>query len=144
MLCFVLLFVVLCQELSIWAYPTSAGIFEDSIVCCIKENPEPVVFSICCQGVRPELELDRKQLHFEKLLLHRLGSPRAAQPPAKPDLASWASSYFAVSHLTQGLAVCLHFLWSSLGLLRMTAEVITPVALHNTPTSITHCPAMRA
>uniref|UniRef100_A0A7M4E0K5 HYDIN axonemal central pair apparatus protein n=1 Tax=Crocodylus porosus TaxID=8502 RepID=A0A7M4E0K5_CROPO len=66
------------QELSIWAYPTSAGIFEDSIVCCIKENPEPVVFSICCQGVRPELELDRKQLHFEKLLLHRLGSSRAA------------------------------------------------------------------
>ncbi|XP_044289866.1 hydrocephalus-inducing protein homolog [Varanus komodoensis] len=59
------------QVLTVWAYPTASGIFEDSIVCCIKENPEPVVFRICCQGVRPELDLDRRQLHFEKLLLHR-------------------------------------------------------------------------
>ncbi|XP_042303381.1 LOW QUALITY PROTEIN: hydrocephalus-inducing protein homolog [Sceloporus undulatus] len=59
------------QLLTVWAYPTASGIFEDSIVCCIKENPEPVTFRICCQGVRPELELDRRQLHFEKLLLHR-------------------------------------------------------------------------
>ncbi|KAJ7312066.1 hypothetical protein JRQ81_006401 [Phrynocephalus forsythii] len=59
------------QVLTVWAYPTASGIFEDSIVCCIKENPEPVTFRICCQGVRPELELDRRQLHFEKLLLHR-------------------------------------------------------------------------
>ncbi|MEE6500185.1 hypothetical protein FKM82_003696, partial [Ascaphus truei] len=59
------------QELSIWAYPTSPGLFEDNIVCCIKDNPEPVIFHICCRGVRPELELDRKQVHFDKLLLHR-------------------------------------------------------------------------
>ncbi|XP_025031662.1 hydrocephalus-inducing protein-like, partial [Python bivittatus] len=59
------------QVLTVWAYPTASGLFEDSIVCCIKENPEPVTFRICCQGVRPELELDRRQLHFEKLLLHR-------------------------------------------------------------------------
>ncbi|XP_069822484.1 hydrocephalus-inducing protein homolog isoform X3 [Dendropsophus ebraccatus] len=59
------------RELSIWAYPTAPGAFEDNIVCCIKDNPEPVVFHICCRGVRPELELDRKQVHFEKMLLHR-------------------------------------------------------------------------
>ncbi|KAG8143780.1 hypothetical protein E2320_000954, partial [Naja naja] len=59
------------QVLTVWAYPTAAGVFEDSIVCCVKENPEPVTFRICCQGVRPEVELDRRQLHFEKLLLHR-------------------------------------------------------------------------
>ncbi|KAM3920677.1 hydrocephalus-inducing protein homolog [Leptodactylus fuscus] len=59
------------QELSIWAYPTTPGVFEDNIVCCIKDNPEPVIFHVCCRGVRPELELDRKQVHFEKILLHR-------------------------------------------------------------------------
>ncbi|XP_053127193.1 hydrocephalus-inducing protein homolog isoform X2 [Hemicordylus capensis] len=59
------------QDLTVWAYPTASGIFEDNIVCCIKDNPEPAVFQICCQGVRPELELDRRLLHFEKLLLHR-------------------------------------------------------------------------
>uniref|UniRef100_G3VZI4 HYDIN axonemal central pair apparatus protein n=1 Tax=Sarcophilus harrisii TaxID=9305 RepID=G3VZI4_SARHA len=59
------------QILSVWAYPTSVGVFDDTIICCIKENPEPVIFKITCQGIRPELELDHKQLHFEKLLLHR-------------------------------------------------------------------------
>ncbi|XP_073420455.1 hydrocephalus-inducing protein-like [Dendrobates tinctorius] len=59
------------QELSLWAYPTAPGVFDDNIVCCIKDNPEPVIFHVCCRGVRPELELDRKQVHFEKMLLHR-------------------------------------------------------------------------
>ncbi|KAM6946364.1 hydrocephalus-inducing protein homolog [Aplochiton taeniatus] len=59
------------QELVVWAYPTSPGRAEDCVVCCIKENPEPVLFRLGCRGVRPELELDRKQLHFDKILLHR-------------------------------------------------------------------------
>ncbi|KAG2470210.1 HYDIN protein, partial [Polypterus senegalus] len=59
------------QMLTIWAYPTSPGLFEDAVVFCIKENPEPLLFKISCLGIRPELELDRKQLHFDKILLHR-------------------------------------------------------------------------
>nr|XP_023493063.1 hydrocephalus-inducing protein homolog isoform X2 [Equus caballus] len=59
------------QMLSVWAYPTAVGVFEDSIVCCIKDNPEPAIFRLSCQGVRPELELDPRQLHFDRLLLHR-------------------------------------------------------------------------
>uniref|UniRef100_A0A8C3KHX2 HYDIN axonemal central pair apparatus protein n=1 Tax=Calidris pygmaea TaxID=425635 RepID=A0A8C3KHX2_9CHAR len=59
------------QELSIWAYPTSAGLVEDNLICCIKENPEPVVFPLCCQGVQVELGVSPKQVHFDRLLLHR-------------------------------------------------------------------------
>ncbi|XP_074055255.1 hydrocephalus-inducing protein homolog isoform X3 [Macrotis lagotis] len=59
------------QVLSVWAYPTAVGVFDDNIICCIKENPEPAIFRITCQGIRPEVELDHKQLHFERLLLHR-------------------------------------------------------------------------
>ncbi|XP_076989079.1 hydrocephalus-inducing protein homolog isoform X4 [Tamandua tetradactyla] len=59
------------QMLNVWAYPTAVGTFEDNIVCCIKENPEPAIFKLSCQGVRPELELDHRQLHFDRLLLHR-------------------------------------------------------------------------
>ncbi|NWW42685.1 HYDIN protein, partial [Pedionomus torquatus] len=62
------------QELSIWAYPTSAGLIEDNLVCCIKENPEPVVFHLCCQGVQVELGVSPKQMHFDRLLLHRRDS----------------------------------------------------------------------
>uniref|UniRef100_A0A8C3T1C3 HYDIN axonemal central pair apparatus protein n=1 Tax=Chelydra serpentina TaxID=8475 RepID=A0A8C3T1C3_CHESE len=80
------------QELSIWAYPTAPGIFDDNIICCIKENPEPVVFRICCQGVRPELELDRKQLHFEKLLLHRKDTKMLFLRNTSPMPVAWRLS----------------------------------------------------
>lgn len=59
------------QEVTIWAYPTSPGKFDDHLVCCIRENPEPVLFKVSCYGVRADLELDRKQLHFDKMILHR-------------------------------------------------------------------------
>ncbi|XP_056138426.1 hydrocephalus-inducing protein homolog [Lampris incognitus] len=59
------------QELTVWAYPTSLGHFEDCVVCCIKDNPEPVIIRLSCLGVRPELELDHKQLHFNKIIVHR-------------------------------------------------------------------------
>nr|XP_032813560.1 hydrocephalus-inducing protein homolog isoform X3 [Petromyzon marinus] len=59
------------QTLTLWAYPTSPGCFEDVLVCCVHENPEPAMFRVRCHGMRPELELERKQLHFDKLLLHR-------------------------------------------------------------------------
>lgn len=59
------------QELSVWAYPKNPGVYEDALVCCIKENPEPIIFKLLTYGVRPELELDKKVLHFDKVLLHR-------------------------------------------------------------------------
>jgi len=59
------------QDLTVWSYPKSAGVFDDAVVCCVKDNPEPVVFKLRCCGVRPEIELDKKALHFDKVLLHR-------------------------------------------------------------------------
>lgn len=47
------------------------GHYEDTLVCCIKENPEPVLFKVSVDGVRPELELDRKIVPFDRVLLHR-------------------------------------------------------------------------
>ena len=60
-----------CRKLTIWAYPKTVKAYEDALVCCIKENPEPVVFKLSCHGVRPELEPDKKHLFFDKVLLHR-------------------------------------------------------------------------
>lgn len=59
------------QELSVWAYPKTPTPFLDAVVCCVKENPEPITFKVMCTGVRPELELDKKQLQFDRVLLHR-------------------------------------------------------------------------
>ena len=47
------------------------GTIKDSLVCCVKNNPDPVVFNISCDGVEPELKIDKKVLEFKKVLLHR-------------------------------------------------------------------------
>ncbi|XP_068876459.1 hydrocephalus-inducing protein homolog [Aphelocoma coerulescens] len=62
------------QELTIWAYPTSAGFLEDKLICCIEKNPNPVVFSLCCHGVLVKLEVIPQELSFDKLLLHSTAS----------------------------------------------------------------------
>ncbi|ORY39534.1 hypothetical protein BCR33DRAFT_853320, partial [Rhizoclosmatium globosum] len=59
------------QALSIWAYPRSANHFEDTLIFCVKDNPEPYCYKISCIGVKPELEIDKRQLSFDKLLLGR-------------------------------------------------------------------------
>ncbi|NXJ80823.1 HYDIN protein, partial [Trogon melanurus] len=80
------------QELSLWAYPTSAGLVEDNLVCCIEENPEPVVFHLCCQGVQVELGVSPKQLHFNKLLLHRRDSRTLVLHNSTPLPIAWRLS----------------------------------------------------
>ena len=54
-----------------WAYPQKSKSFRDAVVCCVKHNPEPVVLPISCTGVEPEIRIDKKQLDFKKVLLHR-------------------------------------------------------------------------
>ncbi|NXS93719.1 HYDIN protein, partial [Jacana jacana] len=80
------------QELSIWAYPTSAGLREDNLICCIKENPEPVVFHLCCQGVQVELGVSPKQVHFGRLLLHRTDSKTLLLQNRTPLPMAWRLS----------------------------------------------------
>ncbi|ESO12293.1 hypothetical protein HELRODRAFT_62889 [Helobdella robusta] len=60
------------KELFLWAYPKANGLIEDTLVCCVKDNPQPVLFKISCEGVTPELVVN-KELLFDKVLLHRRG-----------------------------------------------------------------------
>ncbi|KAJ3115022.1 hypothetical protein HDU96_001327 [Phlyctochytrium bullatum] len=59
------------QPFQLWAYPRSANYFEDLLIICVKDNPEPYCFKISCVGVKPELEIDKRQLSFDKMLLGR-------------------------------------------------------------------------
>ncbi|KAJ3036631.1 hypothetical protein HDV00_002527 [Rhizophlyctis rosea] len=59
------------QTLSIWAYPRNHNHCEDAVVVCVKDNPEPYLFKISCIGVKPEVEIDKKVLIFDKMLLGR-------------------------------------------------------------------------
>ncbi|KAM6294461.1 hydrocephalus-inducing protein homolog [Aegotheles albertisi] len=80
------------QELRIWAYPTSSGLLEDNLVCCIEENPEPVTFPLCCQGVHVALGVSPKQVHFSKLLLHRRDSETLVLHNSSPLPMAWRLS----------------------------------------------------
>lgn len=62
------------STLTVFAYPKTPGQFEETIICCIKDNPEPLVLRVTCAGAKPELELDKKIVQFEKLLLGRSDS----------------------------------------------------------------------
>ncbi|CAG5958443.1 unnamed protein product [Menidia menidia] len=73
------------KELTVWAYPTKQGQIKDCIVCHIRDNPEPVIIKLSCWGVRPELELDNKHLHFGRILLH---SPLSLIPLHRRDSRS--------------------------------------------------------
>jgi hydrocephalus-inducing protein len=57
--------------LKIFAAPKEAKTYHDSIICCIKENPEPILFRVSCSGQKPELQLDKKEFYFKQVLLHR-------------------------------------------------------------------------
>ena len=59
------------QTLSIWAYPKSANKFEDILLCCLKHNPDPIAFKLCCYGAEPDLKVDKKVLEFKKVILRR-------------------------------------------------------------------------
>ena len=42
-------------------------------MCCVRENPKPIRFNVARYGVRrPEIALNRKQLHSEKVGLVKI------------------------------------------------------------------------
>jgi hypothetical protein len=59
------------QTVNVAAFPKIATYFEDTFIISILDNPEPFLFKISCIGVKPELEIDRKTLAFDRLLLGR-------------------------------------------------------------------------
>lgn len=60
--------------MKIYATPKESKQYIDTLVCCVKENPEPITFKISCFGQKPELVLDKKEFNFKQVLLHRKDS----------------------------------------------------------------------
>lgn len=48
------------QNIYIWAYPRAINHFEDTFIICIKDNPEPFTFKLACNGVKPDIDMDKK------------------------------------------------------------------------------------
>lgn len=54
-----------------WAYPTKVGQMKDSIIISVQDSSEPFSIDVSCWGVRPELKLESKHFHFDRIILHR-------------------------------------------------------------------------
>lgn len=55
------------HTLNMWAFPKTVNNFDDMIVCCILDNPEPIFINVSCIGTKLELEFDKKQMNFDKI-----------------------------------------------------------------------------
>ena len=54
--------------LNLWAFPKLAGAIEDMLIICTAGNPEPLSFAVSCVGTKVELEVDKKQITFDRVI----------------------------------------------------------------------------
>lgn len=59
------------QNLTVWCFPDEAKVYKDKIVCLIKDNPNPAVFSVMCTGSKPIVKVDNPVVQFDRLLLNK-------------------------------------------------------------------------
>ena len=59
------------QEVTVWAYPKQPGAYTDTLLMNVANNPEEFQIEFQCTGIKPEIQIDRKVMQFEKVLLHR-------------------------------------------------------------------------
>ncbi|GLE01730.1 hypothetical protein PINS_up010564 [Pythium insidiosum] len=45
------------KDVRVWASPFREGLHEDALICCVSDNPDPVVFALSCYGCTPTLAL---------------------------------------------------------------------------------------
>ena len=80
------------QDLSVYAFPTENGLFEEAVVCSIEGNPNPVVFPMTCLGDKPLLEIDglsEDSINFGRLLLGQRDTKTLVLRNTSNLLAKW-------------------------------------------------------
>mmetsp|Transcript_4036 Transcript_4036/g.9628 ORF Transcript_4036/g.9628 Transcript_4036/m.9628 type:complete len:4944 (+) Transcript_4036:104-14935(+) len=91
------------QELVVYALPEEAGVHEESLICCIKDNPQPTIINLHCTGCKPEVEVDVTEIEFERLLVKRRDNKAVTLRNTSQLPAKW--SLLGVSDLGPELTV---------------------------------------
>jgi hypothetical protein len=99
------------KELTVFAYPEQARLYKDEIVCLLKDNPNPTIFSIQALGAEPGVEVDQEVVAFDRLLLGKKLTKTLTLKNVCPIPANWQlggvtalQSEFSVSHTAGTLA----------------------------------------
>ena len=59
------------HRISVLAFPKSNNTYTETLFVCVKDNPEPISFKMTCCGVKPDIEIDKKIISFDKVLIGR-------------------------------------------------------------------------
>lgn len=101
------------KHLTVFAFPDQARLFKDEIVCLLKDNPNPTIFSIQALGAEPVVEVDQDVVAFDRLLLGKKLTKTLALKNVCPIPTNWKLSgvdalpeEFAVSHTSGTLKPC--------------------------------------
>lgn len=54
---------------NLYALPRAVQIYEDKLIICVDGNPLPTVYDVRITGAKPVLEIDRKHINFDRVLL---------------------------------------------------------------------------
>lgn len=68
-------------EVRVWAFPTEARVYKDTLIACLTDNPRPVLFPVSCSGAAPLMMLEGpwdKILSTEQAALGELGGPEVS------------------------------------------------------------------
>lgn len=57
------------KEISVFAFPSVLGTFEDALICSVEQNPNPVIFPLRCEGSKPIVEVSCANITFDRLLI---------------------------------------------------------------------------
>jgi hypothetical protein len=101
------------KHLTVFAFPDQAKLFKDEIVCLLKDNPNPTVFSVQALGAEPVVDVDQEVVAFDRLLLGNKLTKTLTLKNVCPIPTNWKLSgvdalpeEFKVSHTSGTLRPC--------------------------------------
>jgi hypothetical protein len=58
-------------NLTVYAFSDKAQTFKDEVICLLKDNPNPVIFSVQSLGTKSVVKVDQEIVEFDRLLLDK-------------------------------------------------------------------------
>jgi hypothetical protein len=77
------------RQLEIFALPKVQGLFEDVLIVCIKDNPEPTLISLSCYGHAPAVHVTVQPPESERVLLNRTMTRKMVIKNPLPLIIGW-------------------------------------------------------
>lgn len=58
-------------EVRVWGFPKVLGVFVDSLICVIKNNPIPYKIKMACTGILPSVNISTNEIIFDRILVDK-------------------------------------------------------------------------